>query len=137
MLKLQTLGLLLPHLYRLRYTSPAKSAFQPRFEMIIHQLCTSLSGGASAAAQRLHRSLRTAGVDSRFWFASAKESERSSECMWPIAWPKPPDLVSRLSARMNWYGRKLRWNLAKWRHLRHRPKGYEIFTPARLANDTH
>jgi glycosyltransferase involved in cell wall biosynthesis len=105
--------------------------------VIVDQLCTSLSGGASLAAQRLHRSLRTAGVESRFWFSSReKKASSSDEFMFPTRWPQPSGGWGRVNGVLTWCRRKLSWSWAKYRQLRRRPSGFEIFTPARLAADT-
>jgi glycosyltransferase involved in cell wall biosynthesis len=42
-----------------------------------------------------------------------------------------------LHATASWLKRRIAWKWASFRHLRNRPPGFEIFTPARLAADTH
>ena len=104
--------------------------------MIINQLCTSLSGGASVAAVRLHHSLRTAGIDSRFWFSDREKKAAPHASVQPIAWGASSNWLGRIARSMNWSRRKLSWAWLKFQHLRRRPVGYEIFTPARLPVET-
>ena len=105
--------------------------------MIVDQLCTSLSGGASVAAQRLHQSLRMAGVDSRFWYSPREKKQPSDVIARPIRWPSATGGWSKVSENLRWCYLKLAWIRSKYRHLRHRPRGFEIFTAASLPSRTN
>lgn len=104
--------------------------------MIVNQLCTSLSGGASVAAQRLHHSLRAAGVDSRFWYSDREKKPASDDSINPVSWIRSGNWLSKLARAIRWSHRKLEWTWLKSQHLKRRPVGYEIFTAARLPAET-
>ena len=87
--------------------------------MIVDQISKSVGGGAGVAADRLHRALRSNGVDSRFWCAD------------------PPQLSDNLGGyyRLNWLtaGRPI-WERA-WHQVRRKFRKRRIGAELRRATE--
>lgn len=104
--------------------------------MIVNHFCTTLRGGASAAAQRLHRSLRQSGVDSRFWHSSQERALAADELIRPWTWPSASTWTGRIGESFTHAKRRLWWQWTRWRQISGRPPGFEFYSYARRPVDT-
>jgi glycosyltransferase involved in cell wall biosynthesis len=95
--------------------------------MIVDHFNTLLSGGAASAARRIHRALRRAGVDSRFWHA--RHTDLAEESLHHIEWGRGDmDTVRRVVARCLEVGRRLQQKRDLRRHLSGHPPELEYFS---------
>ena len=105
--------------------------------MRVYQFSSFPHGGAGTAANRLHQQLRKDGVDSRFFYwkeNSAKPLDHSYQ-QAEFYTPKSNFLFSPVAKRI----RRLRQKKIYGQydtHLRSRPDGFELFSMARLVEDT-
>jgi glycosyltransferase involved in cell wall biosynthesis len=99
--------------------------------MIVDLLNTYTVGGAAAAALRLHESLRSHGVASRFWYKATKHPivDRPDDAR-PLNWPTKSGGKVRELFRQVWMRRERK------RALRGRGAGQEVFTSPRHYHPT-
>lgn len=104
--------------------------------MVIDHLSTYIDGGAATAAIRLHESLVSAGIRSRFWYAR-RHVNRPPADAYQIRWPADKgNPLARLAAGISATVRKrlLHWELS--RSFSGRGKCTEVFTTPFYAGPT-
>ena len=105
--------------------------------MMVYQFSSFPHGGAGTAANRLHQQLRKDGVDSRFFYWQQNGKTATDHSYQPAEFfsPKTNLLFSPVAKRIRRLRQKKIYSQYDT-HLRDRPDGFELFSMARLIEDT-